>query len=206
MKSEQLWNKAQNYIKESKFDKALVLLNQMLEIEPKNATVLSERAVIYFRLEDKELALKELDRCVLLEPTNPYRYSSRAYIKASMKDFKGAVQDYEKCIELDPNDVIAYNNLGLVLESLGRMEQAKKRFEKASELEDVLKERGIEVEKPEELVSEDDEKKDVVKHDKEIAKTSTWSIVKGTFSNKKVFKEYVGFIKNGFKLKNGEDE
>ncbi|MCB9189258.1 MAG: tetratricopeptide repeat protein [Flavobacteriales bacterium] len=187
------WEEAQNYIKESKFEKAKVLLDGALEIEPKNANLISERAVVYFHLGEKEKALKELDYCVLLEPQNPYRYSSRAYVKAALKDIDGAIVDYEKCIQIDPLDAIAYNNLGLLLESQGRMKMAKKNFDRADELEGVLKERGID------LPMEEENNKEVL--NEESSKGNTWSIIRGTFTDKNMFKEYIQFLKNGFRIK-----
>ncbi len=191
-----IWSQAQNYIKDSKFEEALELLNKGIEIEPKNANLLSERAVVFFHLNDKERSLKELDYCVLLEPTNPYRYSSRAYVKASMKDINGAILDYEKCIHLDPEDAIAHNNLGLLLESQGRMQLAKRNFKRADELEGVLQERGIDL--PQEASTVKSSPKPKKK------KRTTWSIVKGTFTDRNLFKEYLTFLRNGFKLKKDE--
>lgn len=198
------WNQAQNYIKDSKFDKALKLLDQILEVNPKNANVLSERAVVFFHLGNKERALKELDYCVLLEPTNPYRYSSRAYIKASLKDISGAIEDYEKCVQLDPDDAIAYNNMGLLLESQGRMKQAKRNFDRADELEGVLKERGIDLPKEEGMVEQKDNSDESVEKQEKIS--STWSIVKGTLTDRNLFREYISFLRNGFKLNKKEND
>lgn len=205
----ELWKQAQIYINESNFDKALSLLNEAISIEPQNANILSERAVVYFHLEDPKKALEGLNACVELEPLNPYRYSSRAYVRAAMKDVKGAIEDYEKCVQLDPEDAVAYNNLGLLLESQGRIEQAKRNFKKADELEGILNERGISIAAKEEVIDEAKEVKSEMPNEPKnpAKKHSTWSIVKSTFTDKTVFKEYLKFIKNGFKMKsdsNGE--
>lgn len=204
MTVKQLWESAQNYIKESKFDEALDQLNQALEIEPENANVLSERAVVYFHQGDAQKALDQLDYCVLLDPQNPYRYSSRAYIKAFLKDIKGAIEDYEKCIMLDPDDAIAYNNMGLLLESQGRIEQAKRNFERADELEGILKERGISTEHDQTNIAADTQ--ETLANDENNSSGSTWSIVKGLFTNRKIFKEYLDFLKNGMKMKDKNKE
>lgn len=197
-----IWNQAQNYIKEGKFDRAMTLLNRAIEVEPKNANLLSERAVVFFHLGDKERALKELDYCVLLEPNNPYRYSSRAYVKADMRDLKGAIADYEKCVQIDPLDAIAYNNLGLLLESMGRMELAKRNFDKADSLEGVLKERGIDMPSENQQPAKDD-KEQAQKGELELEnkKSTTWSIVKATLTDRNLFREYLQFLRNGFRLK-----
>lgn len=198
-----IWNKAQNYIKEGKFDQALKLLDQAIEVDAKNANLISERAVVIYHLGDMEKALKELDYCVLLEPNNPYRYSSRAYIKAALKDIVGAIADYEKCIHLDPLDAIAYNNLGLLLESQGRMKLAKRNFDKADELEGVLKERGIDL--PKEDAQNSGKSNGPEDLEKENVKGTTWSIIKETLSDKSMFREYLSFLKNGLKLKKKDE-
>lgn len=118
-------------------EKALVVIEKALSNWPDDATLLSERGVIYFHLGKKSLALLDMDKAIELEPQNPYRYSSRAFIKDSLGDVEGAIHDYEKAIALDPDDAIAYNNLGLLLEKQGYMEKAKKHFERADKLSGI---------------------------------------------------------------------
>jgi Flp pilus assembly protein TadD len=200
------WIKAQELLIARKLNEALVLLNEALEVEPHNANFISERAVVYFHLGDKNLALLELDRAVALEPNNPYRYSSRAYIKSSMKMTKGAILDYEKCVQLDPDDAVAYNNLGILLEAAGKIEAAKRHFKKADELEGILNERGITLQDAENNLVKSEassgKKINKEKNEESIEKTrsSFWETVKGVFTNKSIFKEYIKFIKSGFKV------
>lgn len=118
-------------------EKALDVIEKALSNWPDDATLLSERGVIYFHLGKKSLALLDMDMAIELEPENPYRYSSRAFIKDSLGDVEGAIRDYEKAIAIDPEDAIAYNNLGLLLEKLGYMEKAKKHFEQADKLSGI---------------------------------------------------------------------
>lgn len=118
-------------------EKALDVIEKALSNWPDDATLLSERGVIYFHLGKKSLALLDMDKAIELEPENPYRYSSRAFIKDSLGDVEGAIHDYEKAIALDPDDAIAYNNLGLLLEKQGYMEKAKKHFERADKLSGI---------------------------------------------------------------------
>jgi Tfp pilus assembly protein PilF len=204
--SHQKWQKAQEYLTARELDKAMQLLNEALADEPDNANYISERAVVFFHLGDKNMALLELDRAVSLDPDNPYRYSSRAYVKAEMKMIKGAILDYEKCVQLDPDDAIAYNNLGLLLEAAGKIEAAKRHYKRADELEGILNERGISM--TETTIQPDDNDNSLaldktlnIDHSKSEPKVSFWKMVGGVFTNKKVFKEYINFLKAGGKLK-----
>lgn len=214
------WILAQEYLVKRELPQALKLLNEAIEAEADNANFISERAVVYFHMGDKNMALMELDRAVALEPNNPYRYSSRAYVKSAMKMTKGAILDYEKCVALDPEDAVAYNNLGIILEAAGKIEDAKRHFNKADELEGILNERGISL--AEETISVANDEVDgslklsvtqktttiatseAEEIQTESSKPSKWRVVKSVFTNKNVFNEYLSFVKSGFKNKSSE--
>ncbi len=218
MTAHQKWLLAQEHLVKRELPQALQLLNEALAEDANNANYISERAVVYFHMGDKNMALMELDKAVALDPNNPYRYSSRAYIKSSMKMTKGAILDYEKCVQLDPDDAIAYNNLGILLEAAGKIEAAKRHFKKADELEGILNERGISLPEAEVVESDVDgsisltkkqdnisepAKKEVVMESEakptEPITPSKWNVIKNVFTKKEAFKEYVRFVKNGFR-------
>lgn len=168
-----------------------------IEME-ENPAIYSERAVAWFYLDKKKKSLDDMDYAANLEPHNPYRYSSRAYIKDSMGDIEGAIRDYEKAIELDPEDSIAHNNLGLLQEKLGYKNQAQQNFDRADTLAEVdkllievRKEQGIRLDaKPngaEEI---------------EIRRSLSWlALLRDTFLTKTGFKEYMKFVRDGFRIR-----
>lgn len=173
------------------FEGALALYLKALEVDPYNADWLCETGVALFNLDRKKEALAYLDKAANLDPDNSYRYSSRAYVKAALKDYKGAIVDYELCIKLDPDDAVAHNNLGLVHEQLGYYEKAQESYNVADELEGILERNNIS--------SSTSNKGYKVP---EIKKTESLSrILKNTLTKKDTFKEFIRFIKNGFKLK-----
>lgn len=181
--------------KERDFNAAYKLYLKALEIESYNPDLLSDTGIALFNLDKKKEALEYLDRAANLEPNNSYRYSSRAFIKAALGDVEGGIEDYEKCIELDPEDVIAYNNLGMLQEQLGYKKQAEETFKKADELAEILKENNISFSSEETIISQT-----FVSSDEEKS-TSFLKEFKAIFNSKKGFKEFISFIKNGFKLK-----
>ena len=169
----------------------------------------SERAVVYYHLDDLPNSLKDMDYAASLEPENPYRYSSRAYIKDASGDTEGAIADYEKAVALDPEDSIAYNNLGLLQEKLGYKDKAKNNYKRADKLamvDDLLDK----IRKDEKLKAEEEEwnqqngiteseTPNVAPTHIEREKLSPWVLVRNTFTTKSGFNEYLSFIKNGFK-------
>ena len=147
--------------------------------------------MVLFHLDRKEDSLIDMNKAVDLEPNYSYRYSSRAYIKASLGMTEDAILDYKKCTELDPEDAISWNNMGLLEDQLGWNKKAGKTFKKADSLEKVLKDKDITL-----------EKKSKLPEPKPEIPTSKKRIIKEVFTKKETFKEFVKFVRTGFKIKN----
>lgn len=184
------------------FEGALADYTKAIEQE-EDPFLYSERGVVYYHLNNLAMSLKDMDYAANLEPENPYRYSSRAYIKDAMGDIKGGIADYERAVQLDPDDSIAHNNLGLLQEKLGYKEKAKRNFDRADSLEGIDKMIG-EIRKEEKEKANKEKKSQVevkaTKVDSSSRKTlSTWALLRNTFTTETGFKEYLAFIKNGFK-------
>lgn len=192
------YQKGKELLKERKLDEALKHFNKALELSPDEPHVLSDRGVVYFHMKKNELSIIDLDKAVSLEPDNPYRYSSRAYVRSAIGDIRGGIDDYKKAIQLDPNDAIAHNNLGLLEEKLGYQKSAKTHYNKADEIA-----------KNDEFYASLYGKKDADKTENKTTHTELeieenigyWSLVFQVFKKKDTFKEFLRFLKNGFKLK-----
>lgn len=187
--------KAQEYISKEDYQKALKALDKAIEEQPNNPNYFSHRGVTNFHLGNKKASLNDMNKSVELEPDYGYRYASRAYIKSTMGDLEGAIEDYTKATELDPEDSVSFNNLGLVQEKLGYEKKAKENFEKADKLSDLLEGTGVESEeklKPRNIQKEIDAEK---------KSQSTGRVMLDIFTDKKTFKEFLSFVKQGFKRK-----
>lgn len=185
-------------LNEGKWNDALIQFNKALDLEPDQPDYLGDRAVAYFQLGKTDLAIIDLNQAQKIDPKNPYRYSSRAFVKDSLGDTKGAIADYEKAIELDPEDAVAYNNLGMLEEKLGYQKKAAEKFKKADELAHKMEEG-----KSNEFVmmTKSEKTKPNSPLGKEEAPRSRWHFMKYGIFNKKGRKEFLQFIKNGFKIK-----
>jgi len=177
---------------------ALIAYDQALSVHQKwelDPDFLNDRAVALFHNQRMEEGLKLLDAAIEQQPEYGYRYAARGWMRQAMKDIQGAISDYEKAIELDPEDAITLNNLGLLEEQLGRMISAKERFRMADELDRVLEEREIPKSKTTENLSS--ERLTATSNGQH---TGVWSEVYHALFTSQGRKEFLDFLRNGFKL------
>ena len=168
---------------------------------------LNDRAVALFHNERAHDAIGVLTDAIRLQPQYGYRFAARGWMRQALKDVNGAIADYEQAIALDPDDAITQNNLGLLEEQLGRMESAKQRFAAADQLDKVLSENDIKVQsseqpKPTETVAvpEPIATKKTPKYD-----PSAWTELTKAVTTSEGRREFIDFIRNGFKLNHRND-
>ena len=171
------------------FEECITHVNKAIKDFENDPDLHALRAEAFFKLNKYEEALKDFNKAARIEPLNPYRYSSRAFLKDAMGDTRGAVDDYKKAYELDPNDATILNNMGVLEEKLGYKEAAKKRFDLADTLYQLDQEN---------LIIEEDSASNSLEKPKD---ENYFQILNKIFSNKAYRKEYIQFLKNGFKLK-----
>lgn len=199
--------KAISFLKAGDYYTALEHIQEALNVNKSHPILLAERGTIYMYLKKKREALEDMDLAAYLQPENPYRYSSRAYIKDFFGDTSGAIEDYEKCIELDPEDVIAMNNLGLLIEKQGNRKKAEKYFQKTDELLKLNPDwqNRIAPTSNEPRNSNDTSTNLKIGETQNLgsqssARNTTKSVIKDVFTKKSVFKEFLHFVLNGFKM------
>ncbi|MBD81623.1 MAG: hypothetical protein CL840_22075 [Crocinitomicaceae bacterium] len=197
LSGEELLTKAQKHYQGKEFEQAALYLNQLIEMVDDHPDYYEKLGMCFYHLGNLNDCLKNLTTALKLDPNNSFRYSSRAFIRNGLGDVDGAIEDYNKAIHLDPKDAIAHNNLGLLQEKKGFESSAKKSFEKADSLsEDFFNDKNPipKVEAPTDQNSIDEQ----IESDSDA--DSSWKTIKDVFFTKKVRKEFLLFIKNGFKL------
>lgn len=214
MFSNETHQRAYEAMKAERLDEAVSLFTQALIQNPGDPDILADRGVTYLHLNNREASFADFNLALEMQPNYSFRYASRGYAKNFFGDIDGAIEDYEKAVELDPDDAVAHNNLGLLLEQKGYKAKAEKRFEQAdklskmeNELYSVMDEleKGSE-EKAENIpIEENQSNEDLPKVElmdpTEVRRSSMGEELGKVFTNKNQFKEFLRFIKNGFKLK-----
>lgn len=187
-------------VKEKDFLTAIEHFSLAIQDDQGNVEYYAERAVAYLNTDQFELSMFDMNRCIELDPDNSYRYSCRAFLKAKIGDTDGAITDYEMAIKLDPEDAIAHNNLGLAQESKGFRAMAEKNYQKSNELIGYNPRRfdeGAPVTASANPVQETEPKN----HSVSVETPTGKSVAKSVLTTRSGFRDFLRFIRNGFKLK-----
>jgi len=188
---------AEKKFNEGQFKESIKLYSKAIDLEGDNAHYISQRGVSFFRMGKHEEALYDLDLALKIEPENPYRYSSRAFVLSNLNRIDEALSDYQKAIQLDPQDAIAHNNLGLLQEKKGYHSKAKTNFDKADELEGLNSKKEMD-----QVISEETKPEGGrVISDFNYKEIGYWQFIKLVFTNEVVRKDFLSFLRNGFKIK-----
>jgi Flp pilus assembly protein TadD len=198
---------AEKLLKDGKVMEAITAYTKALEINPDHPDIYSDRGVAHLHNMDKEKCFADLNKAIELQPNYAYRYAAMAFAKNNFGDIDGAVADYQKAVDLDPDDAVAQNNLGLLLEQQGYKKSAQAHFERAdklSEQEDHLLEviddlDGKDSDSTEEVKTESPSAKEQTNDESDTSTNS--EEFKKIFTQKSQFKEFIRFVKNGFKIK-----
>ena len=196
---------AHKALKNEEIEKAISLYGEALMDSPNDCDIIADRGVAYLHAKDEKNCFIDLNRAIELQPNYSYRYACRAYAKKNFGDIDGAILDYEKAVKLDPDDAIAQNNLGMLLEEKGYQKEAEEKFKRAdtlSAMEDnlfgVIENLESKATNKNQIDSLEEKNTTVQTDEKELNSTEE---LKKVFTSKKQFKEFIAFIKNGFRLK-----
>lgn len=212
---------AYEYLKNAEFEKAIIKYTACLQINPESAELYSERGVAYLNLKQEENCLADLNKSVELQPDYAYRFASRGHARDFFGDTDGAIEDYETAAEMDPSDAIVYNNLGLLLEKKGNITSAKVNFDRSDKLRieaekleaEAKRSESIELESltlNEEGIYEETgvfekgklkEENSTGKMDNQPSAATVTSEMLKTIRDRGQWKEFLRFLRNGFKIK-----
>lgn len=123
------WEKGIAYFKDGKtqlnlkkYNEALVLLNQSLQIYSDSA-VYACRSKVYLGLSNADSAMLDITKAMELAPNNSGYYHVRGTMNFAAGDNQAAFDDFSKCIALNPS-AGAYYNRALVSEALAQQNSA----------------------------------------------------------------------------------
>ncbi|MEN9223438.1 MAG: tetratricopeptide repeat protein [Thermostichus sp. BF3_bins_97] len=116
------------------FAQAETLWSQLLERQPENPALWSNRGNARVSQHQLQEALQDYAEAIRLAPNAPDPYLNRGAALEGLGQWQAAIADYERVLELDPNDAAAYNNRGNAEAGLGEWQQAVADYRHATEL------------------------------------------------------------------------
>lgn len=117
-----------------RFEQALQLFDEILEVDPESADALVGKAVAYRRSGKLEEASNCLDLVLALQPWNVAALLNRGHILEAQGDLEGALEAFDTLIGLSPLDGEAWAAQGDVLTKMGRHDDALQAYAEALKL------------------------------------------------------------------------
>ena len=108
--TEDLFINVQQKIDKSDYTNALIDLNWLLQIEPKNVKAFCLRGLVLGKLGDPQSALKDLNQALFLEPQNPEVRIGRGKIRVEIGDTQGAIADFNELLREYPSNSEIYSH------------------------------------------------------------------------------------------------
>jgi tetratricopeptide (TPR) repeat protein len=117
-------------------DRALELLQQVLELNPQNLDALYAISWLYsWAYGDTEQALNYVERCVQVDPENPTCLSHRGTLQTLEGDSQGALETYQRLIRTGTTNPAHFLAAGQAYLSSGQCDSAVTVFQQGYDLE-----------------------------------------------------------------------
>ena len=101
---EELHKESADFVSQSRFNEAIEVFDQILEIDPNNVKALINRSAVLIEIGQNEKALYDTNRILTIDPNNIKALSNKGTALANIGYSYDAISTFEKAIELDPNN------------------------------------------------------------------------------------------------------
>ena len=132
--SNQKVEEATRFLDNGKYEDAIKLCNEALELNSDNELAYLRRGTAYYYLKQYELAISDYNKAIELNPNFAMAYNNRGFTYGNLGQYERAIQEFNKSIQLNPNNDLAYINRGLAYANLGNFKQAIADVTKAIQL------------------------------------------------------------------------
>jgi len=132
--SSALQNLATYYHKNGRFEEALEVWQQLVDLEPDNSAAKISMGNAYFKMGKDDVAIRILEDVIETDPGAMRALHSLVTIHIERGRAREALEVAERAVRSDPNDGWSYYDRGMALELLGRYVEAADSYRRALEL------------------------------------------------------------------------
>lgn len=123
---------AAKWREDGKMEQALELLQEAVERQPDNPSLLQFLGTYLREVNRSKESLACFERALALNPDSAKAHFGRALASDSRQD---ALQSFQRAVELEPDNVVFQYHYGAVLSALGRYQEALAPLDRAAELD-----------------------------------------------------------------------
>ena len=111
-------------VEAQEYSDAILLLINIIEIDPENENRLVTLALCYQKVGDLDAALETYQKALAIKPDCINALINMGITLKDQGKLKEALQAYNKVLTIEPNSFEAYSNMGNVLKDYGKLEEA----------------------------------------------------------------------------------
>lgn len=119
------------------YEKALASINQALNMDSTDLSILEKKANILYEKGEVSSAIDVYSQVLTAQPEYAFGYYRRGWFKELSGDIDGAIEDLTTCVVLDPTESYAFETRGDIYMKQGKKDLAEADFKKVIELEDL---------------------------------------------------------------------
>ena len=101
---EELHKESAILVSQEKFNDALAIFDQILEIDPNNVKALNHKGTVLVKMENFQQSLEYFNKAIMLEPNNIKILKNNAIALSHLEQHVDAIAIYEKILELEPTN------------------------------------------------------------------------------------------------------
>ena len=105
-------------------DREMAVLDASIRLNPADATLYLQRALLHFKKEDDDRAFSDLNEAVRLDPGNPGAFYVRGTVHGHVKQYDRVVSDMTEALRIRPEDAAAFYHRGLAYGELDELDLA----------------------------------------------------------------------------------
>lgn len=135
------WNKMVACLRLQKMEEALVCIDKIIEMKPKNSDFYFKKASILSspKLQRYEESIDVYDKGIKLNNKNSSAYLNKGIVLINLKKYDEAAECFDRAIKLSPNDPWIYCNKALILMKEKKYEEALQLCDKAINIKSKVK-------------------------------------------------------------------
>jgi tetratricopeptide (TPR) repeat protein len=140
VRADDLHLEAQLLRKQGMYDKALSLIEEVLELNPENFEAWTRKGCLLRLLGRRDEAMIAVKKALRINPRCALAWRAKgALLRDADKDQQG-LNCYLRSLQLDPTDFLCWQNKGNALTTLNRIEEAKEAYAEAEKVKEMYPE------------------------------------------------------------------
>lgn len=129
------FNIAALHHKRKDYFEALKYYDKAAKLDPGNAQIFNNRALVFKQLGRRDAAIDELLHAIHIDARYVKAYNNLGLLYYYSGNYLGAIKSFEKAVDIDPRNVESFNNLAILYKQRKQYAQAKNLYRKVILLE-----------------------------------------------------------------------